>query len=261
MTTALAITSNVEAKVAELQPLDGPSQGAAVTALLDQARFGLRVAIAAQDLHRIVEWKAKAVAVQEVARQLQLGKDMQLDATEFVRRAERGLGVAIREGQAQGVVETIDEARIRAGKARHSAPGSQPLAEKPRPIDYAKPSDLSGSGAGPGIYDLTDEVSDEVFEEAIAEAREEVNLSRANVARKAKSKAKPQPKAESEPEQPQQQSAIAYRRSQKHQVNALINTNHSLIEIADVLDGIFEKNGGYQDTCNRISRTLGRITK
>lgn len=53
------------------------------------------------------------------------------------------------------------------------------------PTDYAAPHELSGEPAGCGIYAMTDGVSDEQFEEAITEARDEGNMSRANVARKA----------------------------------------------------------------------------
>lgn len=42
-----------------------------------------------------------------------------------------------------------------------------------------------------GIYAMTDGVTDEDFEQALKEARAEGNLSRTNVARKAKAKAQP----------------------------------------------------------------------
>ncbi|SHR20707.1 hypothetical protein [Mycobacteroides abscessus] len=83
-----------------------------VTELLVQSNVGLLVAIAAQDLPGIAEAKRKAATIQEIAKQLRMANDMQLHATEFVRRAERGLGVAIRDGQASGAVETVDEARV-----------------------------------------------------------------------------------------------------------------------------------------------------
>lgn len=182
---------DVETKVVALRGLPAESQASAVTAMLGHAQAGLLTAIAAQDLPSIRDWRAKASAIQEMTKQLQLGRDMQVQAAEFVRRAERGLGVGIRDGQLAGTVETQQEARVRAGKLRHSADGSQPLAEKARPTDFATSWDLSGSGGGPGIYDLTDGISDGQFDEALTEARGEGNLSRANVARKAKAKTKP----------------------------------------------------------------------
>lgn len=51
---------NVDAKVSALERLDPESQARAVTAMLSHARTGLLAAIAAQDLHGIVEFKAKA---------------------------------------------------------------------------------------------------------------------------------------------------------------------------------------------------------
>lgn len=56
------------------------------------------------------------------------------------------------------------------------------MSSKSFPRDFAKPDELAGTGNHPGIYDLTDNVSDEQFEEALKEAKEEGNLSRTNVA-------------------------------------------------------------------------------
>lgn len=180
---------DVETKVGALRTLDGAAQAAAVTAMLSHSRTGLLAAIAAHDLPQIVEWKAKGAAIQEIAKQVRLGKELRLDADEFVRRAERGLGVAIREGQAAGTV-------LGPGKKNFHA-GGYALAKTrlndeliPSPMEYATASELSGANKpGEGIYGMTDGVSDEQFEDAVAEARAEGNLSRANVARKAKAKA------------------------------------------------------------------------
>lgn len=162
-----------------------------VTLMLVQANTGLLLSIAAQDLPGIVTAKAKAATIEKIVAQLRLGKDMRRNAAEFCRRAERGLGVAIREGQERGEIETWKEARVRAGRARHSANESDQVAEKPRPTDFAEGHEFSGVRGQGGIYAMTDGVSDEQFEEAIAEAKSEGNLSRANVARKCKAKSKP----------------------------------------------------------------------
>ncbi|WP_457149740.1 hypothetical protein [Mycobacteroides abscessus] len=175
------LPSEVESKVVALRALDGDSQAAAVTVMLSHSRTGLLAAIAAQDLPQIVEWKAKASAISEVTKQLRLGKEMALDATEFVRRAERGLGVAIREGQGRGEI-------LRKGQRADQV---DPLNCPARPTDYATEDELQNRAAGGGIYAMTDGVSDEQFEEAITESRVEGNLSRANVARKCKVKAQP----------------------------------------------------------------------
>lgn len=175
---------DVETKVGALRTLDGAAQAAAVTAMLSHSRTGLLAAIAAQDLPQIVEWKAKGAAIQEIAKQVRLGKELRLDADEFVRRAERGLGVAVRGGQQRGDV-------LRQGQRADHIQAQQENRDTviSRPTDYASPHELSGEPNGFGIYGMTDGVSDEQFEDAIAEARAEGNLSRANVARKAKAKA------------------------------------------------------------------------
>lgn len=182
---------DVETKVSALQRLDVDSQARSVTVLLSHARTGLLAAIAAQDLPGIVEYKQKAHAITEISKQLRLGKELQLDAAEFLRRAERGLGVAIRQGQANGTIETPAEGKARAGRNRHSADCARQSADKPRPLDFASATELSGSGATPGAYALADNVSDSQFDDAIDEAKAEGNLSRKNVARKVRAKAKP----------------------------------------------------------------------
>lgn len=190
MTTAFegeVLPSEVESKVVALRALNGDSQAAAVTVMLSHSRTGLLAAIAAQDLPQIVEWKAKASAISEVAKQLRLGKDMQQDAAEFVRRAERGLGVGIREAQARGEVETCNEGKARGSLIRDQVVTYDKV--KPKPTDFASKHELTNTHGG--IYDLADGVSDEQFEEAITESRVEGNLSRANVARKCKVKAQP----------------------------------------------------------------------
>lgn len=176
---------DIETKVGALRTLDGAAQAAAVTAMLSHSRTGLLAAIAAHDLPQIVEWKAKGAAIQEIAKQVRLGRELQLDAAEFVRRAERGLGVAVREGQSRGEIAT----RSDGGWPAHTCASSGQV-KKPSPEQFATKAELSGSTPSrPGIYAMTDGVSDEQFEDAIAEARNEGNLSRANVARKAKAKA------------------------------------------------------------------------
>lgn len=181
---------DVETKVGALRTLDGAAQAAAVTAMLSHSRTGLLAAIAAHDLPQIVEWKAKGAAIQEIAKQVRLGKELRLDADEFVRRAERGLGVAIREGQERGDVLRRGD-RNRFGNQWVSGKDRSTVSSKrPSPTDFAGASELSGANrTGEGIYAMTDGVSDEQFEDAVAEARAEGNLSRANVARKAKAKA------------------------------------------------------------------------
>ena len=186
---------DVDTKVVALRSIDSPElQARAVTTMLSHSRTGLLAAIAAQDLPGIAQWKAKAKAIEEIAKQVRLGKDIQLDAAEFCRRAERGLGVAIREGQRYGSVATPTEvASVAAQKARGTFSSGQNA--KPADTDFATRPELSGNRIKDqyGIYGMTDNVSDAQFDEAIDEAKVEGNLSRANVARKCKAKANPAP--------------------------------------------------------------------
>lgn len=118
---------------------------------------------------------------------------------EFCRRAERGLGVAIREGQANGTIETRSDVARRGTMVRERNQGRisdddlnhfmNEVDTKQKLADLVDTQELSNNGCG--IYQMTDNVTDEQFDQAIAEAKAEGNLSRANVARKCKAKSKP----------------------------------------------------------------------
>lgn len=191
MTTAIegevldVLPPPIEEKVSAMQRWTPDQQVDHVTELLVQSNVSLLVAIAAQDLPGIVEVKAKAAGIEKIAKQLHISKEMQSHAAEFVRRAERGLGVGIREAQARGEVETCNEGKARGSLVRDQVVTYDKV--KPKPTDFASKHELTNTHGG--IYDLADGVSDEQFEEAITEARAEGNLSRANVARKCKDKA------------------------------------------------------------------------
>lgn len=95
------------------------------------------------------------------------------------RRAERGLGVAIRAGQAAG--EIIKNGDI--GGTGKAEPGTRSSDRD----DLVRPSDFfTSSTERTGIYTMTDSVSDARFEEVLAEARVEGNVSRSNIVRKIK---------------------------------------------------------------------------
>ncbi|MFD6518153.1 hypothetical protein [Rhodococcus sp. NPDC060176] len=265
---------SVDDKVKALSTLDGESQARAVTALLSHSRTGLLAAIASQDLKGIVEFKAKASAIQEMSKQLRLGKELQLDAAEFVRRAERGLGVGIREGQANGTIETPEEAASRRSlemiAAREAKAGRSVNFEftdrKPSPNDYLDNNERNGSGASGGsVYDFTDGVTDEQFEEALAEAKDEGNLSRANVARKAKSKsvADPKPEPAKKPAEPP-----ARPKGKKfNSANIIRETSIALeglvmgVGLAYIDDLDTDELKPYIDSINSSLRTLAKFSK
>lgn len=141
----------------------------------ERAGAWLREVLDHGDIDQIAEVKSQAEAVRVYATQKQLGKDAQLSATEIVRRAERGIGVAIRKGQEAGEIR-------RKGRPDEIDNGSTNSSQ-------SSPGDYAGYGqARADIYAMTDGVSDEVFEEALAEAKAEGNLSRTNVAGKTRGK-------------------------------------------------------------------------
>jgi hypothetical protein len=70
----------------------------------ERARAWLREALEHGQIEQIAEIKSQAEAVRVYTAQKQLGKDAQLAAAEIVRRAERGIGVAIRRGQQTGEI-------------------------------------------------------------------------------------------------------------------------------------------------------------
>jgi hypothetical protein len=142
----------------------------------ERAKAWLKVVLEQGDIESIVECKSQAEAIRVYTMSKQLGKDAQLSAAEIVRRAERGIGVAIRRGQEEGTIVKHGH-RAKKGLVNNES--------NPRPVtDFAPHSDLSGNSQQPGYYDLADGVSDEDFDAAVGAARSEGNLSRANVARK-----------------------------------------------------------------------------
>ena len=152
--------------------------GEFVVAACERAKAWLREALEHGEIEQIAEARSQAEAVRVYTVQKQLGRDAQLAAAEIVRRAERGIGLAIRKGQESGQI-----------RRRGQGGGQPPGAERPRadktmssPADFASNSELRGNGTG--IYHLTDGVSDQVFEQALTAAKAEADLSRANVVRK-----------------------------------------------------------------------------
>ena len=118
--------------------------------------------------------KLTAVRAAEFAKRLDLSKDTVLEAQMQQRRWERALGAAIREGQAAGEI-------ARRGQ-RTSDSGSEVA-----PAHFATQRELQGKpGENNGIYALTDNATDDQFESALTTARDEGNVSRANVVRKLK---------------------------------------------------------------------------
>jgi hypothetical protein len=169
--------------MAALEALDPQSRELAVTRWLSEARVSLAHALETSNPAQVANFKAQMATVAEATKQLGLSKEIQLDAVEMVRRAERGVGLAIRKGQDEGSIIAQGHNPFRGNQ--HGEVVNSEASSAAQPVtDFASKDELGGNGAG--IYHLTDDVSDEQFEEALTEAKSEENLSRANVVRKIK---------------------------------------------------------------------------
>lgn len=159
-----------------LVPID-PSSAVAVTSYLEQAKTWLSTAVETSSPEQVAAAKAELATAAEATKQLGLSKEIQFDAIEMVRLAEYTLGRAIRKGQAEGTVAT-----------RGQRPSSAASGELRRVADFGTDNTMYGTtgNGGTGVLALADEVPDPAdFDAALAEAKAEGNLSRANVARKA----------------------------------------------------------------------------
>ena len=147
--------------------------------VLDHAKDWLAQANTIEDVRRS---RAVAVGYEAAIRERGLAVEAQLAATEIVRRCERRIGELVREGQANG---TIRKRRAGAELRVH-------------PHELESPHDAAGVALGSKArlsehYAMADADSD-AFEGAIAQAREEGNLSRANIVRKVKGEKLPRKK-------------------------------------------------------------------
>lgn len=163
----------IESEVTALEGLDPASREIAITQLLGQAKQFMDIAMKQPDAPRIMaDFKAQIITIAEYAKQKRMSEELQIDATVMVRRSERGLGLAIREGQERG--EIIKTGSVGGGRI-------SPQDNLPRPSDFSPKHELANS-----IYPLADNVTDSEFEEALTVAADEGNVSRANVVRKVK---------------------------------------------------------------------------
>ena len=181
------------ANMAALERLDPLHRELAVTNMLGEARRWLAHAVVATEPRPAAEFKAMVASIAEVTKQFGLSKEIQIDAVKMVYRAERGVGVAIRGGQANGsVVKSGDVGGGGRGGDAAAATRAGYYQKLDRPTNFATAGELSNNGTG--IYAMTDDVSDAQFERALAEAENEGDLSRANVVRKIKKQPAPQGK-------------------------------------------------------------------
>jgi len=123
----------------------------------------LAQALDASGPQAVAALKAEIATAAEATRQLNLSREIQTDAQEMVRRAEFSLGKAIRQGQAEGTVNSS---------------GDHALPDRKSTRDF-----FSGGTTTVETYAMAD-AGEEAFEAALAQAKAEGNVSRANVVRK-----------------------------------------------------------------------------
>lgn len=173
-------TTSAATDVALLEKLDPASREVAVTSMLDQARQWLeRAKESTPPAQDVAEFKAFVATVAEAAKQKKLSEDIQLDAVEMVRRSERALGIAVKQGQESGAIQSKTNMQFRGNQHANRPDGSVGM---PSPDQF-----FSGGGERTAVYAVTDNVTDAEFEEAVTAAKEEGNLSRANVVSKVQS--------------------------------------------------------------------------
>lgn len=149
-----------------------------VTLACERAKAWLANALEHGDIEQIVELKSRAEAIRIYTQQKELGIDAELSAAEIVRRAERGIHVAVAAARESGELLRPGQTARRPGAHQVSEGNSvKTLADVGvAKDDLAKTAPLA-------------KVTDEQFEGALAEAREEKNLTRANLVRKVQGQA------------------------------------------------------------------------
>jgi hypothetical protein len=155
-------------------------RAAFVVAACERAGALLRQALAAGEIERIAEVRSQAEAVRVYTRQKQLGAEAELAAAEIVRRAERGIGVAIRRAQQEGRIARRGD---RGGRGARGVYGGNPGDTRGDHLGSASLF-FKHPGERAGAYAMADGATDGEFEAALAASRAEGNLSRANVVRK-----------------------------------------------------------------------------
>jgi hypothetical protein len=125
--------------MAALDALDPRSREVAVTRMLSEARSWLAHAVEATEPQTIVNFKAQMATIAEATKQLNLSKEIQVDALEMLRRAEIGVGTAIRKGQAEGTIGRHGQ----NGQGDYIRNGSIVRGGKVRDQDLTSPRDLA----------------------------------------------------------------------------------------------------------------------
>ena len=169
--------------VSQIRNLPEVQREHAITSYLEQARDRLTDALAATGPEAVAAIKAEVSTVAEMTKQLGLSKECRDDATEMVRRAEYALGKAIRKGQEEGAfAPSVTITGGGAGRRGRVETSSQPNVRRSLGLHAQEQYDMGAMST----------MAEAEFEDALTEARDEGNLSRANVVRKIKQQSSPQ---------------------------------------------------------------------
>lgn len=161
-----------------LVPVDTTST-LAVTDYLTKARDWLATAVEQTGPEQIAAAKAEIATAAEATKQLGLSKEIQEDAEEMVRRAQ----YALRKSQ----LKEQDEGRMRS-RATNLKNQPERSVETSTSFGLPTPREFFSSEVEYRDSSAMGALAPDEFDEVIDEARAEGNLSRANVARKAREK-------------------------------------------------------------------------
>lgn len=157
-----------------LVPVD-TTNAVAVTDYLTKARNWLSTAVEKSTPLGIAGAKVEIAVAAEATKQLGLSKEIQDEAAEMVRRAEYTLRKAVTKAQEAGEIVSREDNLIR-GNSRNA----------PSDISRATPSEFFSGPAEHRDANAMGALEPHQFEAVLHEAKAEGNLSRANVARKAR---------------------------------------------------------------------------
>lgn len=179
-------TTDLEQRLMGASALPFAEREALITSTLEWSAQMLALVSQATDPARFASAGKKAAEMAaQYAKRLDVSKDMVLDAQVQQRRWERVLGVAIREGQARGEIADRSSGSSMGALRREAAKRGEQADLDSISLPSAKDYFANGTD-GHQTYAVTDGTTDADFMEALSDARDEGNVSRANVVRKIK---------------------------------------------------------------------------
>ncbi len=237
----------------QLVCLSRVDQENAVAEQINQARTWIAGAGPVTELLAALQFNSLVLALENTANQLCLSMMLRRDAQEMVRRSERYVSVAIRKAQNEG---------IRTGRINSTTLRTE-VSDSGRQSTTKTIGDLIPGGRTLSeIHAITDGVSDEQFEQVLAEAREKGGLTRLNIARKMKVGGYPATDATPK-RSPQRRTPKTDYLAILHRATASLQGITAALEPVTALpDAVTEVEAGrLASDLNRSIRTLVRIKK